>query len=201
MAIKHIGRLKTNKRKVAVAYRTLPGDASSALVVSTENLTDSDHDVLMQMVESPAGQSAYELAEAMARTRLSDGSVMLSRFHAQGKLQKVPTSDIIMTPDTTTSIQLDELNKIIAEQKGVSIEDLAIKEDTQNVATATNEVKVQTGDTTPSNEPVAAAQQDVLSDEDLAKSYRSQADRLSKEAAQLRRQAEDLVPTKKKAKA
>jgi len=201
MAIKHIGRLKTNKRKVAVAYRTLPGDASSALVVSTENLTDSDHDVLMQMVESPAGQSAYELAEAMARTRLSDGSVMLSRFHAQGKLQKVPTSDIIMTPDTTTSIQLDELNKIIAEQKGVSIEDLAIKEDTQNVATATNEVKVQTGDTTPSNEPVAATQQDVLSDEDLAKSYRSQADRLSKEAAQLRRQAEDLVPTKKKAKA
>ena len=41
----------------------------------------------------------------------------------------------------------------------------------------------------------------VLSDEDLAKSYRSQADRLSKEAAQLRRQAEELVPTKKKSKA
>jgi hypothetical protein len=37
----------------------------------------------------------------------------------------------------------------------------------------------------------------VLSDEDLARSYRSQADRLSKEAAQLRRQAEELVPTKK----
>jgi len=37
-----------------------------------------------------------------------------------------------------------------------------------------------------------------LTDEDLARSYRSQADRLSKEAAQLRRQAEELVPTKKK---
>jgi hypothetical protein len=37
-----------------------------------------------------------------------------------------------------------------------------------------------------------------MSDEDLAKSYRSQADRLSKEAAQLRRDAEALVPTKKK---
>jgi len=33
----------------------------------------------------------------------------------------------------------------------------------------------------------------------LAKKYRSDADRLSKEAAQLRRMAEDLVPAKKKA--
>jgi hypothetical protein len=32
----------------------------------------------------------------------------------------------------------------------------------------------------------------------MAKKYRSDADRLSKEAAQLRRMAEDLVPTKKK---
>ena len=197
MAIKHIGRLKSNKRKVAVAYRTIPGDAHSALVVSTENLTDADHDVLMQMVESPAGQSANELAEAMARTRLSDGSVMLARFHNQGKLTKVPTSEVIMTPDNNTTLQLDELNKIIAEQKGVSIEDLAIKDDTQQVATAQ---AVPTGDATaPSNEPVAASTDNaVLSDEDLAKSYRSQADRLSKEAAQLRRQAEELVPTKKK---
>lgn len=201
MAIKHIGRMKTNKRKVAVAYRTLPGDANSALVVSTENLTDSDHDILMQLVDSNSGQNAYELAEAMARTRLSDGSVMLARFHAQGKLQKVPTSDVIMTPDTNTTIQLDELNKIIAEQKGVAIEDLAIKEDTQPVATA-QEVPATDTVTAPSNEPVAApAQEEALSDEDLAKSYRSQADRLSKEAAQLRRQAEELVPTKKKAKA
>lgn len=194
MAIKHIGRMKTNKRKVAVAYRTLPGDANNALVVSTENLTDADHDILMQLVDSNSGQNAYELAEAMARTRLSDGSVMLARFHAQGKLQKVPTSDVLMTPDTNTTIQLDELNKIIADQKGVAVEDLAIKEDTQPVATAKTVPATDTV-TAPSN------QEDVLSDEDLAKSYRSQADRLSKEAAQLRRQAEDLVPTKKKAKA
>jgi hypothetical protein len=201
MAIKHIGRMKTNKRKVAVAYRTLPGDANNALVVSTENLTDADHDILMQLVDSNSGQNAYELAEAMARTRLSDGSVMLARFHAQGKLQKVPTSDVLMTPDTNTTIQLDELNKIIADQKGVAVEDLAIKEDTQPVATAETVPATDTV-TAPSNEPVAAStQEDVLSDEDLAKSYRSQADRLSKEAAQLRRQAEDLVPTKKKAKA
>jgi len=37
-----------------------------------------------------------------------------------------------------------------------------------------------------------------LTDEDLAKKFRSDADRLSKEAAELRRQAESLAPTKKK---
>ena len=40
----------------------------------------------------------------------------------------------------------------------------------------------------------------ALSDEDLAASYRSQADRMYKEAKRLREQAEELVPTKKKSK-
>jgi hypothetical protein len=38
----------------------------------------------------------------------------------------------------------------------------------------------------------------VLSDKDLAKSYRSQADAMYKEAARLRREAEELDPTAKK---
>ena len=109
MAIKHIGELKSNKRKVAVAYRTLPNDPEHALIVSTENLTDSDHDVLMQLVESPSGQDAGELAEAMARTRLSDGSVMLARFHSTGKLMRVPTADVDMMPTNTDTINLAEL--------------------------------------------------------------------------------------------
>ena len=198
MATKHIGRLKSNKRKVAVAYRTIPGDHTHALVVSTENLTDSDHDVLMQLVDSPSGQSAYELAEAMARTRLSDGSVMLARFHAQGKLIKVPTSEVVMTPTTNTTVELDELNKLIAEQKGVSIADIALQGDTTTLATA-QEVRDTTA---PSNEPVSApTQEGVLSDEDLAAQYRSQADTMFKEAKRLREQAEELAPTKKKVKA
>ena len=197
MAIKHIGKLKSNKRKVAVAYRTLPNDPEHALIVSTENLTDSDHDVLMQLVESQSGQDAGELAEAMARTRLSDGSVMLARFHSTGKLMRVPTADVDMMPTNTDTINLAELNKVIAEQKGVSIADLALKDDTQPLATVT---KTEAPASTPSNEATAApaSADGVMSDEDLAKSYRSQADRLSKEAAQLRRDAEDLVPTKKK---
>jgi hypothetical protein len=40
----------------------------------------------------------------------------------------------------------------------------------------------------------------VLTDKDLAKSYRSQADAMYKEAARLRKQAEELDPTVKKIK-
>ena len=34
-SIKHIGRIKDTGRKVLVAFRTLPGEADSALVIQT----------------------------------------------------------------------------------------------------------------------------------------------------------------------
>jgi len=39
----------------------------------------------------------------------------------------------------------------------------------------------------------------VLTDKDIAKSYRSQADAMYKEAARLRKEADDLDPPQKKA--
>lgn len=191
--LKHVGRLKNNKRKVIVAYRTLPGDPYSALVVPTESLDADMHDKLMELVQSNAGQTAYELAEAMARVRLADGRIMLAAFVKEGKLSKVSTNTVEMTPNTTTAIGLDELNKVIAEQKGVPIEELAIKDgsSTQNSSTTTETVA------DPIVEPIVT-ETAPLSDEELAASYRSQADRLFKEAKALREQAEALVPTKKK---
>jgi hypothetical protein len=46
-----------------------------------------------------------------------------------------------------------------------------------------------------------AAANEVLTDTDIAKSYRSQADAMYKEAARLRKEADALDPTKKKPKA
>jgi len=193
MALKHVGRMKKNQRKVIVAYRTIPGDAESAVVVTTENLEAADHDALMRLVESNTGQTAEELADVMGRTRLSDGSNMLARFHTTGKMVKVATNEVEMTPDTKTVIMLDELNRIIAEQKGVSIDDLAIKAPQQPESVASvNEIPEPI-------EPLQAAEDTVLTDEQLAAQYRSQADALFKEAQSLRKQAEELVPTKKKA--
>jgi len=209
--IKHVGRLKANQRKVIVAYRVIPGDkeAESALVVDTASLADADHDTLIKTVESPAGQEAFEFAEVMARTTLSDGANMLARFHATNKLHKVKMSDVEMMPTPTYTIGLDELNKVIAEQRGTTIADLAMK-DPNELPEGTTITEAGSVSNMPKTSPVQAEAQaarvqapdnGVLSDEDLAASYRSQADRLYKEAKALRDQAEALVPTKKKSKA
>ena len=200
MALKHVGRFKSNQRKVIVAYRTLPDDAEHCVVVQTENLDSAEHDALITAVESNAGQTADEFATAMARNQLPDGRNMLAGFHATGKMLRVPTNTVEMTPDNKTTVMLDELNKAIAEQKGVSIEDLALKDpnagNTQKPIASSSETTVETLAT--AGEVTTPKSNDVMSDEDLAANYRSQADAMFKEAKRLREQAEDLVPTKKK---
>lgn len=197
--IKHVGRIASTGRKCIIVYRTLPGDAFNALIIPTENLSESYHDALINLVDSTAAQTSNELSEVLARALFPDGSTMLPSLHVKGLLNKVPTDQILMTPNPSQSILLSELNQIIAEQLGVSVQDLSIKPEkppteVQEVATAI--------DISPKNnntETVIDQASSELSKEQLAKKYRSDADRLSKEAAQLRRLAEELIPVKKKA--
>lgn len=190
--LKHIGKMK-NGRKVVVAYKTVPNEPENCIVVATESLDADQHDSLMKLVESNTGQTSFELAEAMARSMLPDGRNMLEAFHTTGKLNKYPTTDIIMTPNTKTSLPLNELNSLIAEQQGVSISDLGIKPNTGVEETAEPAV-------TETQETVVTNTDGIITDEELAAQYRSQADSLFKEAKRLREQAEELVPTKKKSK-
>tara|TARA_Y100000389_G_C17468438_1_gene527938 strand:- start:1526 stop:2122 length:597 start_codon:yes stop_codon:yes gene_type:complete len=189
---KHVGRIKTNQRKVIVAYRTVPGEPDNCVVVTTENLMAEEHDTLMKLIESDAGQNEDVFANAMARTRLPDGRIMLAGFHVTGKMQKVATDLVEMTPDRSTVIGLTELNKMIAEQKGVAIEDLA----TIDGGNPTEVSEMATVNDMPVTEDSAPG--DVMDDATLAAQYRSQADTMFKEAKRLREQAEELVPTKKK---
>lgn len=193
--MKHVGRQANNKRKCFVAYRVVPNDPNHCLVVFSDSLEAADHDALVGVVESNAGQNAYELAEVMHRSQLPDGRNMLVHFSRTGKLVKMPTSEIEMIPNFRDSVNLAELNTIIAQQKGVAVEDLALQSGQQKTQSTTQTAPVAE---TPS-EPVA--ENGVLTDEDLAAQYRSQADAMFKEAKRLREQAEELVPTKKKAKA
>lgn len=191
--LKHVGRLKGSGKKCIIAFRTLPGDAYNCLVVPTEGLEDSYHNAIINLVESPAGQQSYEFAEAMDRTQFPDGSRMLPSLHAKGKLVKVGTDLIEMIPRPGVSVLLSELNQIIAEQRGIPVDELSIKpepaDEVQEVAKAevTEAPKVDVKETTT---PTT-----FDSPEAEAKHYRSQADRLAKEAAEFRRKAEALVPT------
>ena len=205
--IKHVGRLKANQRKVVVAYKVIPNEdpAVSALIIDTATLEDADHDALINTVQGNAGQSAFEFAEVMARTTLSDGSNMLANFHTSGKLTKVPMTEVEMLPNPNYVIGLDELNKVIADQRGTTIAGLAMTDPDElpegTTITEAGSVNEMPATTTIQAEAQAAKIQApdnaAITDEQLAASYRSQADSMFKEAKRLREQAEELVPTKK----
>jgi len=203
--LKHVARVKATNKKCLVAYRTLPGDAHHCLIVPTENMPDIFHDAIINLVESGSGQDAYEFADALDRNQFPDGSNMLRWLHGNGRLIKAPTSDIEMTPATNFGILLSELNQIIAEQRGVAIDDLSVKADTKEKTEARRIEDVAEIDTPIKSDATAkptatvevTAPAENSSPEDQAKFYRSQADRLSKQAAEMRRKAEELVPTKK----
>lgn len=197
--MKHVGKMKNNGAKIVIAYRTLPGDPHSALVIGTQSLTDSYHDSLMSLVESDMGQQADELADVMAVRRFPDGSNMLHYIHANGFLKKVPTNLVLVTPDPKSSVQLDELNNLIAQQRGITLNELAIKDGSNTVVPTLSpdgrQVAPEDEVTTKVAETVSVEAENF----DLTPSeMRSRADALYKEAARLRREADAIDPPKSK---
>lgn len=190
--MKHVGKMKNNAARIVVAYRTLPGDPHSCLVVGTSGLGDSYHDTLMSVVESDSGQQSNELADILSVRRFPDGSNMLGYLHANGHLIKVKTSLVSMTPDSKTTLALDEMNRIIAESRGVSIEDLAINDGSQQ---SKDKKKKEAKKIVTEEEPISTSSTFEMTPAEL----RSRADALFKQAQVLRKQADDLDPPKKKA--
>lgn len=204
--LKHVGRIKATGRRCMVVFRTLPNDAFNCLIIQTESLEPDYHDQLISLVESAAAQSANEFSEVLARSMFSDGSTMLPSLHVKGLLTKVATDQVELVPNMQTTILLSDLNQAIAEQQGVSVQDLAMRGNPKEAAEVQEIAKVQNvppstpeldeGRTTSSS--VNQQEQSFETPESEAKFYRSQADKLAKQAAELRRRAEELVPTKKK---
>lgn len=167
-AIKHVGNV--NGKKVVVAYRTLPGDPYSALVIPVEKLNPSWHDELFKVVESNNGQDAQEVATVLAVRKFADGSNILSALSRSNYLVKVETKEITITPTPQREswINLDKLNEEIASQRGVDVSELAIK---------------------PESEPDEESNKMTI-----AKNYRQRADALYKEVVSLRRRADEMDP-------
>ena len=116
----------------------------------------------------------------------SNSTRLLISTVENGNLEKISTEEVEMVQNPQSIIQLSDLNKMIADQKGVSIDDLAVKADPAEAVTVNT------------TEGVKPQDSQVLTDEQIASRMRSDADRLYKEAAKLRKEAEDLSPTKKK---
>jgi hypothetical protein len=199
---KHVGRIIKTKKKCGVVYRVVPGEPESCVVVMTESLDAADHDSLINLINSATAQDSYELGEAMARSQLSDGSNMLARFHTTGRMQKVATNLVEMTPNNNASINLAELNNIIAQQKGVTVDDLALGGAKPAVANTgvTNAADAYVTPSMAAMDEAVTTNDGILDDETLAKQLRSQADSMFKEAQRLRSEAEELAPSKKATK-
>lgn len=108
--IKHIG--KHGDKRVAIVYRSVPDEAHMALVVYPDQLPTTFHDAIMKAIESAPGQEAKELSDVLFRNLLSDGRPILETLHKEGMIKKVPTNQIIVTPNAQSHVRLDELNKI-----------------------------------------------------------------------------------------
>jgi hypothetical protein len=191
--IKHLGKIKNTGAKVIVIFRTLPGESQNALVLPTAQLPDAYHDAIMSLVESDQGQDSNEFGEIMFSRRFPDGRVMLTAMQQDNRLQKFSTNLIEMTPTLSVAMPLDELNLIIAQQKNLAVDDLCTLVTGFKENSDSPKIEIPTD---VQNETIT--ENIVLSDKDLAKSYRSQADAMYKEAARLRRQADDLDPLQKK---
>lgn len=196
--------MKNTGSKVLVVFRTLPGESNTALVLPIATLPDQYHDAIMTLVETAQAQDAFEFGEMMFIRTFPDGRPMLQAMNADNRLQKVPTDSVEMIPGPGHAVGLHQLNVLIAEQKNCAVDDLytfvagapKVKPEVQDVATVTDLVNNE--QVAEKAAPLKANPNEVLSDTDIARNYRSQADSLYKEAARLRKQADELDPPKKK---
>ena len=201
-SLKHVGKMKKAGSKVIVAFRTLPGESNQALVIPVASLPDEYHDNIMKLLETDEAQSAFELGEVLFTRSFADGRPMLQALRADSRLAKVPTDDVIMVPSPGNEIPLHQLNTLIAEQKNYAVDDLCTFVSGAPKEKPEVEELVKVKDLSPPAEkaaPLKASANEVLTDKDIAKSYRSQADAMYKEAARLRKEADELDPPVKKA--
>jgi len=193
--IKHVGR--HGDKKIVLAYRQIPGDEHMCLVMYSDSLPQMMHNEVMQVIESPVGQNATDLADAMFRHVMADGRNCLEAVHKSGYLKKVNTNQVIITPNAKSSVRLDELNKILNEM--ATGED-AIKRlaDLDKGAGMTGkregrEIGVSPASRTqPIEVPGSATVGDILTDDQLASQRIAQAAKMKLEAKQLLAEAEKL---------
>jgi hypothetical protein len=111
--LKHVG--KHNDKRCVIVFRKIPDLEHMALVVYSDLLPRLVHDEVMRAVESPQGQAAMDISEVLFRTIMADGANCLESLHRNGLMKKVPTNQVLVTPTTTSSVRLDELNDILDE--------------------------------------------------------------------------------------
>ena len=170
-----------------------------ALIVYSDTLPRAVHDDLMKALESQQGQNEKDLSNVLYRTLGVDGNNILQTLHSNGWLKKVPTNQVIVTPNSASTIRLDELNKLLKElEQGEEAVKRMAELDSQRGMTGNRNKKpvdkeVGVPPSTRAGEvQIPATNDGVLSDADLAAQRLSQAETMKRQAEQLLAEAKRL---------
>lgn len=199
--IKHVG--KHSSKRVAILWRKVPGEDHMCLVVYPDTLPRHIHDDIMKALESESGQQAKEFSDYLFRYTMVDGSNALQTLHSEGMIKKVPTNQVIVTPDMKSNVRLDELNGILDK---MALGEEAVKEMAQLDAGRgmTGKKRVNEGRdmgelrapaesrSTPAVVDNTVALSDILSDEQLATQRLAQAEKMKRDAQSLLTEAARL---------
>lgn len=182
---RHVG--KVGDRKVAVIFREVPGEPHMCLVVYTETINQHLHQALIKCIDSDIGQNSENLADALNRSYTLEGKPILGVLHYEGQLKKIQTSQVVMTPNTTTKIKLDELNVMLNEMKQgeAAVKKMADLDKSRGMQDPADVVRRMRG-------PVEGAL-DALGDASLAKQRVEQANKMAAEAKGLLAEADRLM--------
>ena len=147
------------------------------------------HDVLIQCIDSEIGQHSENLADALNRSYTKDGRPILGVLHVEGQLKKVQTSQIIMTPNPSTKIRLDELNTMLNEMKQgeAAVRRMADMDKSRGLQDPADVSRRMRG---PQDTDTGV---DLLGDASLAKQRLDQALRMEREAKGLLAEAQRLM--------
>jgi hypothetical protein len=197
--LKHVG--KHNDKRCVIVFRKIPELDHMALVVYSDLLPRMIHDEIMRALESPQGQEARELSDVLFRTIMADGHNCLESLHRNGLLKKVPTNQVLVTPTSTSSVRLDELNDILDEmQKGEeAVKKLQDMDASRGMSgkqkprrAEIQEVGERRTREAQGNTSAADMLSGMLSDSDLASQRLEQAQKMEASAKQLLAEAERL---------
>jgi hypothetical protein len=203
--LKHVG--KHGDRKVVILFKEVPNEGHMCLVIYPDVLPEPWEDAIMRALESDMGQQANEFADALHRTLLPDGRVVLETLHMEKMIKKIRTADVIVTPRSDSSIRLDELNKMLNEMKTgeAAIKKMAENDAARGLVDAPTKRAAEQAFKEGRQQSVARAQapQDgALDDRAIAGNMLAQATRMEAEAkgliaeaARMKKEAERMDPT------
>jgi len=197
--MKHIGR--HGDRKIAVLFREVPNEGHMCLVIYPDTLPAPWESAIMKVLESDMGQQAENFADALHRSLLPDGRVILETLHKENMIKKVRTGDVIVTPRPDSSIRLDELNNMLNEMKTgeAAIRRMAQNDAAQGMVDPAVKRAAEAAFKNQQSQPVTDA--DPMSDRAIAANMLAQAQRMEaegkgllSEAARMRKDAERMDP-------